>query len=115
MLQRHGDTQLGPEDVFVNVVGGLRMTETAVDLPTLLAVVSSFRDRPCRTGLVSFGEIGLAGEVRPVRYGEERIAAAAKQGFSCAIVPRANAPRKTPDGIEIIPVSRIREAIDAAF
>jgi DNA repair protein RadA/Sms len=115
VMQRHGDAQLGPEDVFVNVVGGLRIAETAVDLPTMLSVVSSFRDRPCREGLVSFGEIGLAGEVRPVRYGEERIAAAAKQGFSCAIVPRANAPRKTPAGIEIIPVSRIREAIDAAF
>ncbi len=115
VLQRHGDVELGPEDVFVNVVGGLKIAETAVDLPTLLSVVSSFRDRPCREGLVSFGEIGLAGEVRPVRYGEERIAAAAKQGFSCAIVPRANAPRKSPAGIEIIPVSRIREALDAAF
>ena len=78
-------------------------------------VVSSFRDRPGREGLVSFGEIGLAGEVRPVRYGEERIAAAAKQGFTCAIVPRANTPRKAPDGIEVIPVTRIREALDAAF
>jgi DNA repair protein RadA/Sms len=86
-----------------------------VDLPTLLSVVSSYRDRPCRSGLVSFGEIGLAGEVRPVRYGEERIAAAAKQGFSCAIVPRANALRHAPDGIEIVAVTRIREALDAAF
>jgi DNA repair protein RadA/Sms len=115
VMQRHGDAQLGSEDVFVNVVGGLKMAETAVDLPTMLSVVSSFRDRPCREGLVSFGEIGLAGEVRPVRYGEERIAAAAKQGFSCAIVPRANVPRKTPAGIEIVAVSRIREAFDAAF
>ena len=115
VLQRHGDVQLGPEDVFVNVVGGLRIAETAVDLPTLLSVVSSFRDRPCRKGLVSFGEIGLAGEVRPVRYGEERIAAAAKQGFSCAIVPRANVPRQPVDGIEIVAVTRIREALDAAF
>jgi DNA repair protein RadA/Sms len=115
VLQRHGDVQLGPEDVFVNVVGGLKIAETAVDLPTVLSVVSSFRDRPCRAGLVSFGEIGLAGEVRPVRYGEERVAAAAKQGFSCAIVPRANMPRKTPAGMEIIAVSRIREAVDAAF
>ena len=115
VLQRHSDVQLGPEDVFVNVVGGLKITETAVDLPTVLSVVSSFRDRPCREGLVSFGEIGLAGEVRPVRYGEERVAAAAKQGFSCAIVPRANVPRKAPAGMEIIAVSRIREAVDAAF
>ena len=115
VLQRHGDVQLGPEDVFVNVVGGLSINETAVELPTLLSVVSSFRDRPCREGLVSFGEIGLAGEVRPVRYGEERIAAAAKQGFSCAIVPRSNVPRKPVDGIEIVAVTRIREALDAAF
>jgi DNA repair protein RadA/Sms len=115
VLQRHGDVQLGPEDVFVNVVGGLRISETAVDLPTLLSVVSSFRDRPGREGLVSFGEIGLAGEVRPVRYGEERIAAAAKQGFSCAIVPRPNLPRKPVDGIEIVAVTRIREALAAAF
>ncbi len=115
VLQRHGDVQLGPEDVFLNVVGGLKIAETAADLPTLLAVVSSFRDRPCRRGLVSFGEIGLAGEVRPVRYGEERIATAAKQGFSCAIVPRANAPKRKAAGIEILPVTRIREAVDAAF
>ncbi len=115
VLQRHGEVQLGSEDVFVNVVGGLKIAETAVDLPTLLSVVSSFRDRPCRSGLVSFGEIGLAGEVRPVRYGEERIAAAAKQGFTCAIVPRANAPREAPAGIEIVAVTRIREALDAAF
>jgi DNA repair protein RadA/Sms len=115
VLQRHGDVQLGTEDVFVNVVGGLKIAETAVDLPTLLSVVSSFRDRPCRAGLVSFGEIGLAGEVRPVRFGEERIAAAAKQGFSCAIVPRANAPRQPVKGIEVVAVTRIREALDAAF
>ncbi len=115
VLQRHGDVQLGPEDVFVNVVGGLKISETAVDLPTLLSVVSSFRDRPCREGLVSFGEIGLAGEVRPVRYGEERIAAAAKQGFSCAIVPRSNVPRTPVNGIDIVAVTRIREALDAAF
>ncbi len=115
VLQRHGDVQLGPEDVFVNVVGGLKIAETAVDLPTLLSVVSSFHDRPCREGLVSFGEIGLAGEVRPVRYGEERIAAAAKQGFSCAIVPRANAPRQPVEGIEVVAVTRIREALDSAF
>jgi DNA repair protein RadA/Sms len=115
VLQRHGDVQLGPEDVFVNVVGGLRIAETAVDLPTLLSVVSSFRNRPCRDSLVSFGEIGLAGEVRPVRYGEERVAAAAKHGFGCAIVPRANVPRKPVDGIEIVPVTRLREALDAAF
>lgn len=115
VLQRHGDVQLGPEDVFVNVVGGLRIAETAVDLPSLLSVVSSFRDRPCREGLVSFGEIGLAGEIRPVRYGEERVAAAAQQGFTCAIVPRANVPKRPPEGIEVIGVRRLRDALDSAF
>jgi DNA repair protein RadA/Sms len=115
VLQRHGDVELGPEDVFVNVVGGLRIAETAADLPSLLSVVSSFRDRPCREGLVSFGEVGLTGEVRPVRFGEERIVTAAQQGFTCAIVPRANVPRKMPEGIEVIGVRRLSDALDSAF
>lgn len=115
VLQRHGNLALGPEDVFANVVGGLRITETAVDLPALLAIVSSFRDKPCREALVSFGETGLAGEIRPVRFGEERIRAAAKQGFTCAIVPQANVPKKAPDGIRVIGVKRVSDAIDEAF
>lgn len=115
VLQRHGNLALGPEDVFANVVGGLRINETAVDLPALLAIVSSFRDRPCREGLVSFGEIGLAGEIRPVRFGEERIRAAAKQGFTCAIVPQGNVPKRTPEGIRVIGVKRVSDALDEAF
>ncbi len=115
VLQRHGGITLGDEDVFVNVVGGLRIAETAVDLPSLLAIASSFRDRPCRERLVSFGEIGLAGEVRPVRFGAERIAAAAKQGFTDAIVPKVNVPKKQPDGIDVIGISRLRDALDAAY
>ncbi|MEJ2127444.1 MAG: DNA repair protein RadA [Woeseiaceae bacterium] len=115
VLQRHGDLALGPEDVFVNVVGGLRISETAVDLPALLAIVSSFRDRACDEKLVSFGEIGLAGEIRPVRFGEERIAAAAKQGFTKALVPHANVPRKPPEGIEVVGVKRVRDALNEAF
>ncbi len=115
VLQRHGNLALGPEDVFANVVGGLRITETAVDLPALLAIVSSFRDRACRERLVSFGEIGLAGEIRPVRFGEERIRAAAKLGFTCALVPKANVPKKAPDGIRVIGVGRVSEALDEAF
>jgi DNA repair protein RadA/Sms len=115
VLQRHGGVELGPEDVFVNVVGGLRIAETAADLPSLMSVVSSFRARPCREGLVSFGEVGLTGEVRPVRFGEERVIAAAQQGFSCAIVPQANVPRKTPEGIAVIGVRRLSDALDAAF
>jgi len=115
VLQRHGGIALGPEDVFVNVVGGLRIGETAVDLPALLAIVSSFRDKPSIERLVSFGEIGLAGEVRPVRFGEERIAAAAKQGFTHALVPHANVPKKTPQGIQVIGVKRVRDALEEAF
>jgi DNA repair protein RadA/Sms len=115
VLQRHGGIALTGDDVFVNVVGGLRIGETAADLPTLLAIVSSLRDRPCRSGLISFGEVGLAGEVRPVRFGTERIAEAAKQGFSVAIVPRANVPKQKPDGIEIVGVRKLTEALDATF
>jgi DNA repair protein RadA/Sms len=115
VLQRHGSLALGPEDVFVNVVGGLRISETAVDLPALLAMVSSFRSKPCRDRLVSFGEIGLAGEIRAVRFGAERIAAAAKQGFTHALVPIANVPKKAPDGIRVMGVRRVSDALEQAF
>ncbi len=115
VLQRHGDIALGAEDVFVNVVGGLRIAETAVDLPALIAIVSSFRDRACREQLVSFGEVGLAGEIRPVRFGTERLVAAAKQGFTHAIVAASNVPRKIPEGITVTGVRRVNDALDAAF
>jgi DNA repair protein RadA/Sms len=115
VLQRHGGLSLSGEDVFVNVVGGLRIGETSPDLPVLLAIVSSLRDRPCGDRLMSFGEIGLAGEVRPVRFGTERIAEAAKQGFRRAIVPAANVPKKIPDGIEVIGVSRVGDALSQVF
>jgi DNA repair protein RadA/Sms len=115
VLQRHGGIALSGEDIFVNVVGGLRIGETSADLPTLLAIVSSFRDRPCQQKLLSFGEVGLAGEVRPVKFGTERISEAAKQGFTQAIVPTANVPRKKISGIEIIGVRKLTEALAAAF
>jgi len=115
VLQKHGSLAVADEDVFVNVVGGLRISETAVDLPILLAIVSSFRDRRCAERLVCFGEIGLAGEIRPVRFGTERISAALKQGFTRAIVPVGNVPRKPPRGIEVIGVRRLAEALDAAW
>ena len=115
VLQRHGDVALGPEDVFVNVVGGLRIAETGADLPALLAIVSSFRNVACGERLISFGEIGLAGEIRPVRFGTERIAAAAKQGFTHAIVAESNVPRVAPDGITVTGVRRVSEALDAVF
>jgi len=115
VLQKHGSLSVSDEDVFVNVVGGLRIAETAVDLPSLLAIVSSFRDRPAPEALICFGEIGLAGEIRPVRFGTERIAAAAKQGFTKAIVPVGNVPKRAPGGMEVIGVRRLSEALDAAW
>jgi len=115
VLHRHGGIALGGDDVFVNVTGGLRISETAADLPVLLAVVSSFRDRPLTEGLLSFGEVGLAGEVRPVKYGGERLDEAAKQGFTQAIVPKGNVPRRTPSGLKIVAVEELSEALDVAF
>jgi DNA repair protein RadA/Sms len=112
VMHRHGGVALFGHDVFVNVVGGLRVSETAADLAVLLASLSSFRDRPLPGELIVFGEVGLAGEIRPVYNGEDRLREAAKQGFRRAIVPRANAPRKgVAEGIEVIPVSRLAEAI----
>ncbi|MAS11213.1 DNA repair protein RadA [Salinisphaera sp.] len=114
VLHRHGGVPLGDQDVFVNVVGGMRVTETAADLAVILAALSSFRDRPLGERLVVFGEIGLAGEIRPVPGGEERLSEAAKHGFTRAIVPRANAPRSKRIGeMEIVAVARLGEAIDA--
>ena len=115
VLQRHGGVTIGTEDVFVNVVGGLRIAETAVDLPVLMAIVSSFRGRACRERMVSFGEIGLAGEIRPVRFGLERIAAATKQGFTHALVPEANVSKNPVGDIEVIGVRRVADAIDATL
>jgi DNA repair protein RadA/Sms len=84
-------------------------------LPTLISIVSSFRNRATAERLVCFGEIGLAGEIRPVRFGTERIAAAAKQGFTRAIVPKGNMPKQIPDGIDVVGVRRLSEALDEAF
>lgn len=115
VLQRHGGIAVGNDDIFVNVTGGLRISETAADLPVLLSIVSSFRDRPCPDKLVSFGEVGLAGEVRPVKFGTERLAEAAKQGFRRAIVPKGNLPRRKIAGIDIVAVEELAGALDAAF
>lgn len=113
VLARHGGLPMYDQDVFVNVVGGVRVAETGADLAVLLAVLSSFRDRPMAEGLVVFGEVGLAGEIRPVQHGEERLREAAKHGFTRAIVPRANVPKRGVKGLEIVPVRRLQEAIDA--
>jgi len=113
VLHRHGGVGMFDQDVFLNVVGGVRVTEPAADLSVLLAILSSFRDRPLASDLVTFGEVGLAGEVRPVPNGQERLREAAKHGFRRAIVPRANAPKKRIDGLEVVAVSRVSEAIEA--
>jgi DNA repair protein RadA/Sms len=112
VLHRHARVSLGSHDVFVNVVGGVRIEETAADLPALLAVVSSLEERPIASDLLCFGELGLAGEVRPVAGGEDRLRAAAKHGFRRAIVPKANLP-KSDVGLELIPVTRLVEALGA--
>ena len=113
ILHRHGGVAMFDRDVFVNIVGGLRLSETAADLPILMAALSSFRDRPLPNDLVLFGEVGLAGEIRPIYNGEERLREAAKHGFKRAIVPQGNVPRGGMDGIEITPVSRLQEALNA--
>ena len=115
VMHRQAGIAMYDQDVFVNVVGGVRIVETAADLPMLLAALGSLRDRPLPAGLVSFGEVGLAGEIRPVPYGEERLREAAKHGFRRAIVPAANAPRGRIEGLEIVPVKRLAQALDAAF
>jgi DNA repair protein RadA/Sms len=111
VLHRHGGVSMFNQDVFVNVVGGMRLTETAGDLAVLIAVLSSFRDRPVPKTWITFGEVGLAGEVRPVQNGDERLREAAKQGFQRAVIPKSNAPRHSLDGIEIVGVKNLREAL----
>jgi DNA repair protein RadA/Sms len=115
VLHRHGGINLGDQDVFANVVGGMRITETGSDLPLLLAILSSFRDRVLPVKTVIFGEVGLSGEVRPVYNGEERLKEAAGLGFSRAIIPKANQPRQIIEGLAITTVSNLAEAIAAAF
>lgn len=114
ILSRHAGVSLQEHDVFANVVGGLALGETATDLPLVLALTSSLRDRPLPQTLVAFGEVGLTGEVRPVAYGEERLREAAKQGFKAAVVPQGNVPRKAIEGLAVRGVSRVAEAIAAA-
>jgi len=113
VLHRHGGLQVSDQDVFANVVGGVRVLETSADLALLLAIVSSFRDRPLPRDLCVFGEVGLAGEIRPVPSGQERLQEARKHGFRRAIVPRANAPRESHGDMQVIAVGRLSEALDA--
>lgn len=113
VLNRHGGLMTGDQDVFVNVVGGVKVLETSADLALLLAIVSSFRDRPLSQELMVFGEVGLSGEIRPVPNGQERIREAAKHGFKRAIVPLANVPREPLSGMEVVGVKTLSEALDA--
>lgn len=112
VLHRHAGVSLGDQDVFASVVGGMRIQETAADLPMLLAALSSYRGRPVDGGLVVFGEVGLAGEIRPVQGGEERLQEAAKHGFKRAIVPAANRPRKSVKlDLEVVLAARLDQAL----
>ncbi|PKF51874.1 DNA repair protein RadA [Enterovibrio nigricans] len=111
VLHKHGGLQMSDQDVFVNVVGGVKVTETSADLALLLALISSFRDRPLPKDLVVFGEVGLAGEIRPVPSGQERLMEAAKHGFKRAVVPMANAPKKDLPGMKVYGVNKLADAL----
>jgi DNA repair protein RadA/Sms len=113
ILHRHGGIQAGDQDVFVNVVGGVKVMETSADLAVLMAIVSSLKNRVLPQDLVVFGEVGLSGEIRPVPSGQERLQEAAKHGFKRAIVPRSNAPREPIKGMEVIGVDKLQDALAA--
>lgn len=111
VLHRHAGVACFDQDVFINAVGGVKIAEPAVDLAVLLAIVSSLKNKPLDNKLIVFGEVGLAGEVRPIQRGQERLKEAAKLGFTKAIVPKANAPKQRIDGIEVIGVERLEQAL----
>ncbi|MBX9812256.1 MAG: DNA repair protein RadA [Burkholderiales bacterium] len=111
VLHRHAGIACFDQDVFVNAVGGVRITEPAADLAVLMAIVSSLRNRPLPTKLVVFGEIGLAGEIRPVQRGQERLKEAAKLGFTQALIPKANLPKQAIAGLEVFAVERVEQAV----
>ncbi|MCD6389680.1 MAG: DNA repair protein RadA [Desulfobulbaceae bacterium] len=115
VLHRHGNIASYNQDVFVNVVGGIRVSETSADLALIMAIASSLKNRPLARNLVIFGEVGLAGEIRPVPGGMERLKEAVKHGFKQAIIPKANAPRDTIAGIEVIAVQKLSEALEAGI
>ena len=113
VLHRHTGIVTYDQDVFVNVVGGIKLTETAADLAVLMAIMSSLRDQPLAGDIVIFGEVGLTGEIRPVQEGQERLKEAVKHGFAKAVIPAANAPKQKQGKLEIIPVKKLGEAIEA--
>ena len=112
VLHRHAGVACMDQDVFVNAVGGVRITEPAADLAVLLSITSSLRGKPLPKGFIAFGEVGLAGEVRPAPRGQERLKEAAKLGFTMAVVPKANAPKKPIEGMTIHAVDRVEEAMN---
>jgi DNA repair protein RadA/Sms len=112
VAHRHGGLLLHGQDVFANVVGGVRMAETAGDLAIVMAARSSLENSPVQNSMIVFGELGLAGEIRPVPFGEERLREAAKHGFKSAIVPEANVPRRPPEGMMVRGVTRLKQALD---
>jgi DNA repair protein RadA/Sms len=111
VLHRHAGIACFDQDVFVNAVGGVKITEPAADLAVLLAIVSSLRNKPLPAKLVVFGEVGLAGEVRPVQRGQERLKEAAKLGFTHAVIPKANNPKQRIAGMEVVAVDRLEDAV----
>jgi DNA repair protein RadA/Sms len=111
VLHRHVGVPVFDQDVFVNAVGGVKINEPAADLPVLLAIVSSLKGKPLPEKMVAFGEVGLAGEVRPVQRGQDRLREAAKLGFRLALIPRANAPKTPIEGMEVYPVDRVEQAM----
>lgn len=112
VLHRHSGIPTFDQDVFVNAVGGVRVTETGADLALLLAVLSSLRNRPVPQDMIIFGEVGLAGEIRPVQGGQERLREAAKHGFKHAIVPHGNAPKNSLEGVKVFPAQTLQEAVE---
>ncbi|MES9824794.1 MAG: DNA repair protein RadA [Candidatus Thiodiazotropha endolucinida] len=112
VLHRHCGIGMFDQDVYVNVVGGVRITETASDLAVLMAALSSFRDRPIDLGLIVFGEVGLTGEIRPVLNGQERLREAAKHGFKRAVVPRLNLPKQPIQGLQVTGVDKLSDVLE---
>ena len=111
VLHRHAGISCFAKDVFVNAVGGVKITEPASDLAVLMAVASSLSDRPLPAGTVIFGEVGLTGEIRPIPRGQDRLKEAAKLGFSMAIIPKANAPKTPIEGLDVKAVDRLTDAL----
>lgn len=112
VLNRHGSLSTFSQDIFINIVGGVKITETGIDLPVLIAIISSLKNQSIDKTLVAFGEIGLSGEIRPIQSGLERLQEAYKHGFKKAIIPKANQAKQTIDGMKLYPVSHIQEVID---